>query len=176
MCKQDIYVLLLLIILYEPGGQQVMFFTTEKTQLVQQNESKNLNVNNETHFGCLLREVFCICNEFSTYLVFLLLPINHFALQNHKLVFQPLKKRTWRCQAGFDHAPGSNTIEGCPNRISANAPRRQAQRPSRPRPQIPRGPSGPDDPCFPSPCGTNADCRSTGNRAVGLITSQKDKT
>jgi len=71
-----------------------------------------------------------------------------------------------RCQAGFDHAPGSNTIEGCPNRISANAPRRQAQRPSRPRPQIPRGPSGPDDPCFPSPCGTNADCRSTGNRAV----------
>jgi len=71
-----------------------------------------------------------------------------------------------RCQAGFDHAPGSNTIEGCPNRISASAPRRPAQRPSRPRPQAPRAPSGPSDPCFPSPCGTNADCRSTGNRAV----------
>merc|ERR1712001_559316 len=40
-----------------------------------------------------------------------------------------------RCQAGFDHAPGSNTIEGCPNRISANTPRRPAQRPSRPRSQ-----------------------------------------
>ena len=79
MCKQDIYVLLLFIILDEPGGQQVMFFTTEKTQLVQQNESKNLNVNNETHFGCLFGELPCICNEFSTYLVFLLMPISHFA-------------------------------------------------------------------------------------------------
>ena len=56
-----------------------MFFTTKKTQLVKQSESKNLNVNNETHFGCLLREVFSICNEFSTYLVFLLMPISHFA-------------------------------------------------------------------------------------------------
>ena len=59
----------------------------KKTQLVKQNESKNLNVNSESHLGCLLGELFCICNEFSTYLVFLLLPLNHFALPLGHLVF-----------------------------------------------------------------------------------------
>ena len=66
---------------------QCMFFTAKKTQLVKQNESKNLNVNSESHLGCLLGELFCICNDFSTYLVFLLLPLNHFALPLGHLVF-----------------------------------------------------------------------------------------
>ena len=42
---------------------QCMFFTTKKTRLVKQNESKNPNVNHETHFRCHLGELFCICNE-----------------------------------------------------------------------------------------------------------------
>jgi len=79
-----------------------------------------------------------------------------------------------RCEAGWDHAPGSNTIEGCPNRISQSqpaAPRVVNNRlggsvgaigilRQQPRQQAP------SDPCIPSPCGAQADCRSTGNRAV----------
>jgi len=82
-----------------------------------------------------------------------------------------------RCQAGWDHAPGSNTIEGCPNRLSQSpAPRGSSQsrvvnnrlggvsaisiqRQESPRPVQ-------TDPCVPSPCGSQAQCRSTGNRAV----------
>lgn len=80
-----------------------------------------------------------------------------------------------RCLPGYDHAPGSNTIEGCPNRVSGGqtSPRITNHRNTGGLSAIAvRGqntqdrPSGQSDPCFPSPCGTAAQCRSTRNRAV----------
>merc|ERR1712013_719525 len=80
-----------------------------------------------------------------------------------------------RCQPGWDHAPGSNTIEGCPNRISQSAAPSQPRvvnnrlggiaavavlRQENPRPQQ-------TDPCVPSPCGAQAQCRSTGSCTQG---------
>ncbi len=93
-----------------------------------------------------------------------------------------------RCQSGWDHAPGGNTIEGCPVRVSAK-PASSSSVSSESRVLHNRlasnsvgcgsncfsAGSGVDvairqqsqgDPCRPSPCGQGADCTVSGSRAV----------
>eukprot|EP00095_Tigriopus_kingsejongensis_P004181 maker-scaffold47_size466558-snap-gene-3.38 protein:Tk04181 transcript:maker-scaffold47_size466558-snap-gene-3.38-mRNA-1 annotation:"hypothetical protein TcasGA2_TC011986" len=86
-----------------------------------------------------------------------------------------------RCNSGWDHAPGGNTIEGCSVRIQDNQRSVSHSRPSPQRSSLgnrlgsnrfssqsrPRqGGFEGGDPCSVRPCGVNADCTSSGNRAV----------
>jgi len=79
-----------------------------------------------------------------------------------------------RCLPGFNHLPGQSTIDGCPTRRQEETAPNRFARPQRPRAQRPSNfnnrvqPSiiSAGNPCQPSPCGTNAECTVSGNRAV----------
>merc|ERR1711953_1108822 len=75
-----------------------------------------------------------------------------------------------RCQDGYSHLPGQSTIDGCPTRRQNERPNTA---PNRFRPQRPVNPPrrqntiiSAGDPCQPHPCGINAECESSGGRAI----------